>query len=158
MDDSQRIKLSEMINEFKTEETTEKIRALKHSSELRKDVERFSLLKTECLNNKDKLKDLAPTSCVFLFKNYPELLSRLITDELNINILYKLIEILKQIEDGKLDQHEASYQVGIMLKKLYIDKSLVGENDSDKPTHRIPKRNISWSTFKQIKRHSSKYI
>ena len=35
-----------------------------------------------------------------------------------IKILEKFLNILSDIEDGKIDQHEGSYIVGLLLKKL----------------------------------------
>jgi hypothetical protein len=45
-------------------------------------------------------------------------------DEIDITILNKFLDVLKQIEDGKLDQHEGSFLVGTILKELYVDSAL----------------------------------
>lgn len=152
MNDSQRIQLSKMINEYNTEETTDKIRKLKHSGKIQKEVHTFSLLKTKYLNKDEVLKENVYKECNFLFNHYPELLSRLITEELDINVLFKLLEILKTIEDGKTDQHEASYNVGLLLKSLYVDKSLHNDSDNgkDSDNKKKPVNNISWKSYKQI--------
>ena len=39
-------------------------------------------------------------------------------------MLNKFLNVLKQIEDGKIDQHEGSYMVGTILKEIYIDSAL----------------------------------
>lgn len=151
MDDSQRIQLSKMINEYNTEETTSKIRKLKHSTKIQKDVQTFSLLKTKYLNQPDILKEKAYEKCLFLFNHYPELLSRLITEELDVSVLFKLIGILKTIEDGKTDQHEASYNVGMLLKSLYVDKSLHNDGDNkDSDNKKKPVNDVSWKSYKKI--------
>ncbi len=36
----------------------------------------------------------------------------------------KVLDILKKIEDGELNQHEGSYLVGKYLKEMYIDSAL----------------------------------
>ena len=45
-------------------------------------------------------------------------------DEIEINLLYKFLDILKKIEEGELDQHEGSFQVGTILKDIYVDSAL----------------------------------
>lgn len=152
MNDSQRIQLSKMINEYNTEETTSKIRKLKHSKKIQKDVQTFSLLKTKYLNQPDMLKENVHKECNFLFNHYPELLSRLITEELDISVLFKLIDILRTIEDGETDQHEASYNVGLLLKSLYVDKSLHNDSDNNKDSDnkKKPVNNVSWKSYKKI--------
>ena len=150
MNDSQRIQLSKMINEYNTEETTDKIRKLKHSTKIQKDVHTFSLLKTKYLNQPDMLKEKVYKECNFLFNHYPELLSRLVTEELDVSVLFKLIEILKTIEDGKKDQHEASYNVGLLLKSLYVDKNLHSDNGEESDNKKKPVNNVSWKSYKKI--------
>lgn len=152
MNDSQRIQLSKMINEYNTEETTDKIRKLKHSEKIQKDIQTFSLLKTKYLNQPDMLKEKAYKECLFLFNHYPELLSRLVTEELDVSVLFKLIDILRTIEDGKTDQHEASYNVGLLLKSLYVDKSLHNDNsdNNDLDNKKKPVNNVSWKSYKKI--------
>ena len=61
---------------------------------------------------------------------------------------------LEQIEQGKIDQHEASVKVGTHLKELYIDSALkkAEKNDAkekDNETN-IEFENITWNDFKQI--------
>jgi hypothetical protein len=35
---------------------------------------------------------------------------------------------LKKIEDQEIDQHEGSYEVGMLLKKIYVDSALKKAN------------------------------
>ena len=41
-------------------------------------------------------------------------------DELDLSILHQFLTKLRDIEEGVLDQHEASVEVGGLLKKLYM--------------------------------------
>ena len=68
----------------------------------------------------------------------------------------QFLSVLKQIEDGKLGQHEASVQVGRILKKLYIDSALrKADKLDDKHSKSKGKKkknmvkNISWNEFKK---------
>jgi hypothetical protein len=53
-----------------------------------------------------------------LYTYYADIFNRLCRDELNIGIMSKLIQILKLIEDGMVDQHEGSVAVGKLLKRV----------------------------------------
>ena len=77
-------------------------------------------------------------------------------DEIDTKILYKFIDVLKQIEDGELNQHEGSFLVGTLLKELYIDSALKKSEKLDEQygtTKEEPKKatiNISWKQFKNM--------
>jgi hypothetical protein len=69
------------------------------------------------------------------------------------------LDVLKQIEDGKVDQHEGSFMVGTLLKKIYIDSALKKAEKLDKehaladtpaPVREDPVE-ISWKQFKRMK-------
>ena len=70
-----------------------------------------------------------------------------------------LLMILKRIEDGELDQHEGSYEVGKILKELYVDSALRKEKikTSKRKRHRKKKSKkekthakLTWSEYKQL--------
>jgi len=76
-------------------------------------------------------------------------------DEIDINILNKFISLLKQIEDGKLDQHEASFMVGSILKEMYVDSAIKRAEKLDEETEKnkkkiLPNKEISWSQYKAL--------
>jgi hypothetical protein len=66
---------------------------------------------------------------------------------LDIHILFTFLDVLKEIEEGHLDQHEASYKIGMLLKQMYIDPKL---EEIKEPTY-IKGQSISWQEFKKIK-------
>ena len=76
---------------------------------------------------KETIDQMCSTRAPFLFNNYYNIYNRLVKGELNLEILGRLIMLLKGIEDGKYDQHEASVAVGQLLKEMYIDSALRGE-------------------------------
>ena len=65
----------------------------------------------------------------------------------------KLINVLKNIEEGDVDQHEGSVVVGKILKEMYIDSALKQEEqrkerDQSKPVKpKGPKHTITWQQF-----------
>ena len=74
-----------------------------------------------------KFQNLATTHCNFLFNKYTNIFNRLLKDEIDIRILLTFVKTLKQVEDGEVDQNEASVVVGKILKELYIDSALKRE-------------------------------
>ena len=88
------------------------------------------------------------------FKALSDHFNKIKKDEIDLNILFQLIHILKMIEDGKLDQHTGSYEVGKLLKKIYIDGALMKAEKRDKITGEVLPANvnepkaISWKQFK----------
>jgi len=162
MDKKQRLQLQKMISENNVEETTDKIRILKHSSLIRQDVDTYLSLKRRysrlAETNAEQFTQMVRTQCGFLFENYTNLFGRLIKDELNLQILAMLLTILKRIEDGELDQHEGSYEVGKLLKKLYIDSALRRNDKKESKSKRRkkkkkkknPKAKLTWGKYKAL--------
>lgn len=136
MNNLQRLKLKEMISNNNVEDHTNEIRKLKHSDLIKDDITKMIKLKEE-----GKLSE-AGSKCNFLFNNYTLIYNKLLNNNLDINIMYRFLDILKNIEDGKLDQHEGSYLVGEFLKKIFIDTKI----DTDTPSYR--KSKISWKEYK----------
>jgi hypothetical protein len=74
-----------------------------------------------------------------------------------------MIQILRDIEDGKLDQHEGSFEVGKILKSIYVDSALKRAENLDaeqekkdkkstkKTRPAIPEKKLSWAEFKAAK-------
>ena len=158
MDDKQRLNLQEMIKAYDADDNTSKIRQLKHSRLIRDEVEKMVNLKKKynrmATFETKKFERIVISHCNFLWTNYTNIFNRIMKDELNLNILRKFIDTLREVEDGDLDQHEASVKIGEVLKQLYIDSALQREkklNVEDKkraPKHKKPVNNISWAKFK----------
>lgn len=160
MDESQRLNLEEMLKHSDVEDNTDKIRKLKHSSKIKEDVETYIKLnkKYERMkkNNKKIFNQMMITHLNFLWTNYTNIFNRLVKDELDLKILSKFISILSLVEDGKLNQHDASVKIGEILKSLYIDSALKRQEKVDKRNDKIsqkekiikPKKNISWAEYK----------
>ena len=156
MNEEGRLKLKNMINEFKPEETTGKIRKLRHSDKIKNQVTLYLNLKKQYSRvSKETFQNMCKKKCEFLYNNYTNLFNKLVKDELDLNILFQFVSILKEIEIGKLDQHEGSVKVGQILKELYIDSALREDKKRDNKKHKYKKaKKVSWSDFKKIKAQS----
>lgn len=160
LSNSDRLQLDKMLKANDVEDSTDLIRRTKHSNKIREDVKQLETLKKEnkklYVTNFQKFDELAVQKCNFLFNNYTDIYNKVLKDELDINILNKFLGALEQIEDGKIDQHEASVKVGKYLKELYVDSALkvaekndTKENNNNSKTE-IKYENISWSEYKNI--------
>ena len=163
MDTKERLELSKLIKEYNAEDNTQKIRSLKHSKLIHHDVGTILNLRRKYpriyQSNIEQFKTIAKKQAEFLFNNYTNIFNRLIKDELNLQILWKFLEVLQKIEEGELDQHEGSYQVGILLKQMYIDSVIQQDNKQAKRDKRntnkqdnitVNNKNISWNEFKNL--------
>ena len=156
MDDKSRLQLQKMVKEYGAEETTEKIRNLKHSKKIHEDVALMLKLKEKYKRlKKEQRRTIIQNQCMFLWQNYTNIFNKLFEDYLDLEILYKFIKLLSDIEQGKTDQHEASAKVGQILKEIYIDSALrenkSKESKRKKKTEKPKKtgKNISWSQYKK---------
>ena len=66
-------------------------------------------------------------------------------------LINKIDSALKRIEDGKIDQHEGSYEVGLLLKKLYIDSVLKQKEKDDEVRQVVRDVNELRNEMREIK-------
>ena len=158
MDDNQRLHLQKMITANNVEDTTDLIRELKHSHILRENVNNLIMLKAKYQDDLEALHLEGMVECNFLFSYYTDIYNKIKKDEIDLKILYNALDVLRDIEDGKLDQHEGAYQFGLLLKKIYVDSALKKAeklNASAEETsveYKGPQVNVSWSQFKKMQR------
>jgi hypothetical protein len=156
----ERLNLQKLLSEMDSEDNTEHIRKVKHSILLRNEIRKLDTFKLKNvdmkLNEPEKFSIMCQAETPFLYNNYTDIFNRLIKDELNLEIMTKLLIVLKLIEDGKVDQNEGSVMVGKVLKELYVDSTLKQADHLDqraavvtKPTAEI--KPISWKEYKQTK-------
>lgn len=146
MNETERIKLHDLIRENDVQDNTENIRRLKHSELIRNDVKKIQILINSIGIGDFKLLDQACLPhCNFLFTNYTHIYNRLLKNQIDYTILYKFLDCLKSIEYEKQTQHEASYEIGMLLKKLYIDPKIQEQNEENKKRESKP---ISWLEYK----------
>lgn len=154
MDDFQRLQLQKMIKANGTEDHTQFIREIKHSSLLREQVNSMVLLKAKYRDDPETLNLECMNECNFLFTCYTDIYNKIRKDEIDLNIFYKFLDVLKRIEDGDIDQHEGSFLVGTLLKELYIDSALKKAEKLDeqygntKVEQKKPNINISYKKWK----------
>jgi hypothetical protein len=163
MNNEDRLNLQKMIKANDVEDQTGLIRQARHSSIIGEQVKEFLFLKNKyprlAKSNPNEFEKMCLSKCSFLFNNYTDIYNKLYKDELDLDILNQFLTVLRQIEDGKIDQHEGSYKVGQLLKKIYIDSALKKADKldaADKKKNKKGKkdkkseepREISWKEYK----------
>ena len=99
---------------------------------------------------------LTVDKCSFLFQNYTDIYNKVLKNEINLDILNKFLDALELIENGEVDQHEASVKVGTYLKELYVDSALkktekMDAENSNKDDEKKEFMEISWSEYKRVR-------
>ena len=159
MNPQERIQLGKMIDANQAKDYTDDIRKKKHSHLIRGDIQIMLNLKRDntvlAEMDPDKFDAMCVSQCQFLFNNYTDIFNKVKKDEIDLDILNDLLNVLKQIEDNKLDQHEGSVSVGKLLKQIYIDSALKKSENLDKKYGEQENvdeaMDISWRDFKRMK-------
>jgi len=135
MNETERLQLQKMCKEHNVEDNTELIRNLKHSKPIWADVNTIlSLKKTHAKleqENAEEFSNLCINKANFLFNAYTDIFNKVVKNEINFDTLLELLNVLKAIEEGACDQHEGSFEVGKLLKKIYIDSALIKQQKLD---------------------------
>jgi hypothetical protein len=92
------------------------------------------------------------SECFFLYTYYTDLFNKIKKDEIDVSILFTFLNVLRKIENEEIDQHEGSYEVGMLLKKIYVDSALkkadkLNENTKESE-YKGAQENISWKDWK----------
>ena len=157
IDDETRLNFDKMLKESGASDNTNKIRQLKHSDKIREQVTLMMEIKKKYPKLKKETKDrMIESKCTWLWKNYMNIYNKLKKDELNLSILHNFLSTLKQIEDGELDQHDASVKIGKILKELYVDSAMQQQKkreDAEKKRKKRkgnPVKKLSWNEYKKM--------
>ena len=153
MNSQEKLLLQEMIQTNNVEDQTQTIRNLKHSTLLKTDIEKLLEI-METTSDQSEIHIEAMMECNFLFTYYTDIYNRIRKSEINIDMFYQFLAILSKIEDGEIDQHEGSFEVGTILKKIYVDSALKKSGKLDKKYENVcetrEKQNINWKKYKAI--------
>ena len=150
------LNMKELLNSDDYVNNTEKIRKLKHSEDILLDVGKICKLKQMHPKMKnleeEKFRHLCQSSCPFLYNNYTDIFNKVFSDEINLQTLVQFVQVLKKIENGDVDQYEASVEIGTVLKEMYVDSALRKAGKINSPIEPEKKyadsKQISWAEYK----------
>ena len=156
MNKNEVLKLNDMIQEGDCVDNTDMIRELKHSPIITKNVTTILQIKKKYNLNKNNdntvdfksLDEECLKECRFLFDNYTSIYNKLLRDQIDLPVFYKFLFYLKKIEDGELTFYQASYEIGTLLKSMYVDP-IIQEKEKEKENGRNVKP-ITWNEFKNM--------
>jgi hypothetical protein len=149
MNSQEKLLLKEMIQANNVEDQTQHIRNLKHSALIRADVVKLlEIMKTT--NDQSEIHIEAMMECNFIFTFYTDIYNKIRKSEIDLHLFYQFLDILSKIENGELDQHEGSFEVGTILKKIYVDSALKHSEKMDKlyKKEKPETKEINWRNFK----------
>ena len=152
MNEQEKLHLQKLIINNNVEDQTDLIRKLKHSELLRNDINTMILYKAKYRDDPDNLHIQCMNECQFLFTYYTDIYNKIRKDEIDLPMLFLFLDVLKDVEDGNLDQHEASFKIGSLLKKIYVDSALKKSNKYEEQQQTITKskgKNVSWKEYKK---------
>ena len=143
MNTNERLKLHELIKEGNVQDNTSNIQRLKHSRKIREDVNKMKFILSKAESLEYSFLDHACTPhCAFMIEHYKNIYQRLLKGQIDFTILDKFLDCLQSVEDGTRDQHEASYEIGMLLKSLYIDPKIYVEPEKRSGV------DITWNEYK----------
>jgi|UniRef100_A0A6C0JCX2 hypothetical protein len=159
MNSNEKRQLEKLIGENDVVDNTALIREVKHSDLIKKDIIKMNILHETCGDLRERnivaFHEKTREECSFIFTHYTEIYHKLKNREIDHSLLMRFVGILKQIEDGNLDQHEASYSVGTVLKEIYIDSALKdaerldSQTDNQTTKQTEPAKSISWKEYRR---------
>lgn len=148
MNSNEVLKLNDMIQDGDCVDNTETIRQLKHSSQITKNINIILRLKKKHEEGTFDFKQLdneCLKECRFLFDNYTSIYNKLLRGQIDLVVFYKFLYYLKKIEDGELTFYQASFEIGTLLKNMYVDPII----DTKSDIHTV--KNITWNEYKNLK-------
>ena len=151
--------LDSLMRDEDVADATEQIRNQKNSPKIRGDLERLEQLRREYPRvSPETFRNMALTRCAFMYEHFPDILFKLIKQEVSVKIVMRFAEILGMIEIGELNQHEASFQVGTILKKIHIDsvlrrEELIKQEEAEKKRRKKHKGPKKFSYTQWAERH-----
>lgn len=159
MNPQEKLDLKKLLDNSDAEDNTDHIRKVRHSLVIRDEIRKMELLKRDQsamrIMDPDAFRAAAMNECAFLFTGYMDIFNKILKDEIDLDIMSRLLETLKMIEDERVNQHEGSVIVGKILKELYLDSAIKRADNLDKiyETEKVApveNKSISWREFKIV--------
>lgn len=160
MNDVQRSRLSELIKEHNVVDNTKSLRDAPKSGVLRRELKQLARLKrNHATLDAARFDKMCREHCPVMHERYSDVLVRIKASNVDVGVMEHMIDALESIETGAADQHEASFEVGKLLKKKYIDRrirSSTSAPSTSAPSTSAPsvdKSAMSWAAFKLAHTH-----
>ncbi len=111
--------LAKMASDPNVPQVTDYIRERAHAKSLDAALDRIAALHVE--HSPEDVERLAIEQCRILYDDYPRFFTKAIKHPDEIETLRSMVQVIRKIETGELDQHSGSVLVGTMLKERFVD-------------------------------------
>jgi hypothetical protein len=89
--------------------------------------------------------------CNYIYTKFPDVFDRVVKNDMNLDVFEKIVMILKLIEDGKVNQSEASALVGKLSQRLFFQPATASQPKPVQEEQEV-KTGMSWKEFKQSRK------
>lgn len=105
------------------QDNTDYLRNCRNSRQIGDDIIKMEKLKRTYTGDKQgpEFVELCRVECRFLYDHFMYLFHKLLKDVVDLKMMFSLLKILQDIENGVINQEEGSVIVGKILKELYLD-------------------------------------
>lgn len=174
------IDLKRLINASKNDyvDNTNAIRQIKHSQIIANDVNVIlsTIMAADAHNSQlgtlsadspvheyltdELIMERCAIACPTLYNGYNDIFMRLMKKEVNVGILFQVLNVLRDIEDGEVDHETGSIKVGKLLYNMYVD-SRIRETEKLESTSNTStivdkddelRQNMSWHQYKLLQK------
>ena len=127
---NERLDLKKLMRQHQSDykDNTDGIRRLKHSDLILADIHLMERLKNENAEMREKrpteFSDLCKRKCSFLYNSYTDIFNRLHKDTLDTELMSEALATLKKIENGEINQHEGSVQMGKLFYNVFASSAV----------------------------------
>jgi hypothetical protein len=155
--ETERENLKKAIEGFQDEyqDNTDYLRQERRSIILRNEVLHMERLKRNYSGNRygDEFAELCKRECNYLFTHYSIVFNKMLKDVLDLTLFFRVLDTLRKIEDGEINQEEGSVLIGKLFADIYLDSARrEGEQRdalyADEHTDAFEGKAISWKQFK----------
>lgn len=148
--------LQKVLQGFRDEyqDNTDYLRENRKSVLLRDDILKMERLKRgRGSSSSEDLAETCKAECPYLYSNFTMLFNKLVKDTVDLRQMFRVLEVLRQIEDGQINQDEGSVIVGKMFADLYLDSAkregaAIDAAHEAERVERVEGKFLTWKQFK----------
>ena len=99
----------------------------------------------------DEYLNVFQRECRYIYTKFPDVFDRVVKNDMNLDVFEKIVMILKMIEDGKVNQSEASALVGKLSQKLFFngESTAAEQQQVEKVEEEVVNTGLSWKEYKR---------
>ena len=147
--------LHKVLEGFKEEyqDNTDYLRSERRSVILRIETLKMERLKRSYKGDikSEEFAELCRHECHFMFTHFSMIFNKMLKDVLDLRLFFNILETLRNIENGVINQEEGSVIVGKMFAEIYLDSAKREGEKRDEEMERVEPfegKSLTWKQFK----------